>query len=130
MSKQINPEKMSKFDRQYLSDRGFDPDEWAARQLATDADEPDEIEDDSEAGILTDGTNDSRAGRLPTDADVDYSTWDAKALKNEIDRRNEGRDEDSQIVPEGTGQEGRLRKGDLVSALQADDDADGDDDSE
>lgn len=146
MSRQIEPGKrLSKFERQYLRDRDIDPDEFEQSEPV------DEVETDDEGGILSDGTNVARAGQLPTDLghppkpssetdparaqggdsaldDEGYSDWDAKALKAEIARRNEDRDEDSQIVPEGSGTEGRLRKGDLVAALEADDAANAGDD--
>lgn len=148
MSKTINPDKMSKFDRQYLADRGIDPDNYEANftlddygnvvpreeeeaedavrnQAAPDAfglqplanpDESDEEDEDPPGGSRNSSASED------TDGDSeDYSTWDGKRLQAEIASRNEGRDEDSQIVPEGTGKEGRLRKSDLVSALHADD---------
>lgn len=52
-----------------------------------------------------------------------YEEWDKADLEAEVARRNEGRDEDDQIVPEGTGKSGGVVKADLVTALEADDEA-------
>lgn len=50
-----------------------------------------------------------------------YDEWSKAELEAELDRRNEARDEDSQIVVEGTGKDGNVLKADLVLALEADD---------
>lgn len=48
-------------------------------------------------------------------ADEGYDALTVPALRDEISRRNEDRDEDDQIVPAGT------LKADLTKALEADD---------
>jgi hypothetical protein len=117
MSKQINPEKLSKFDRQYLRDRGIDPDEYVARMTATD--EPDEVEDDTvEEGeaILSDGTNVARAGRLPrdnaepvtpTDEDDPVAAQGGDAAEAAEDDEEDGDEED---VPYSEWSNDELRK--------------------
>jgi hypothetical protein len=123
VSKTINPNKMSKFDRQYLVDRGIDPDEYAEKY---------ELNDYGELVPREDGPSDGELNQADVDEpeDESYSTWDAKELQAEIAKRNEGRDEENQIAPEGTGKDGRLRKADLVAALEADDEANADGDDE
>lgn len=58
------------------------------------------------------------------DDQVSYSDMTAKQLMAEIDRRNADRDADSQIVLEGK------KKSDAVAALEADDEANGDDEDD
>lgn len=58
------------------------------------------------------------------DDSADYSTWSAKELKAEIDRRNENRDEEDQIVLDDN------KKSTAAAALKADDEAHADDDEE
>lgn len=120
MSKTVDPKNMTKFDRQYLKDRGIDPDEYAARFALTDDDEAEEVEP-------AEGQEPGRLNQDPDAAAPDYADWDVADLKREITQRNETRDEDGKIVPEGTGTDGRLRKSDLVAALEADDALDADD---
>lgn len=96
MSKIIEPAPfLSEFDRQYLIDRGLDPADYLIDEDVSD----------------------------PTDDVPPYEEWEVPALQREIAERNADRDEDSQIVPDGTGKDGRLKKSDLVRALDADDEA-------
>lgn len=53
--------------------------------------------------------------------DRDYEAATVPALKAEIDRRNQDRAPEDQIVPEGTGANGNVIKDDLEMALAADD---------
>lgn len=57
------------------------------------------------------------------DEEVGYDSWTAKQLMAEIDNRNKSRDENTQIVVEGTGKGGKTLKSDAVKALQDDDEA-------
>lgn len=77
MSRIVDPENMSKFDRQYLSDRNIDPDEYAERFQLTEDDvvvprdpEPEEAEVQS------------------TGEDVPYTQWRLAELKTELKNRN------------------------------------------
>lgn len=60
-------------------------------------------------------------GVLPLDDETsDYESWDKPALEQEVsDRQASGRD----ITVEGSGKDGNVVKGDLVTALAADDEA-------
>lgn len=64
------------------------------------------------------------------DEEVGYDSWTAKQLMKELSDRNETRDESEQIVPEGTGKDGKVVKADVVKALQADDEAHADEEDE
>lgn len=55
-------------------------------------------------------------GQAIEDGDYEAKGVTAKLLQDEIDRRNEEREDDDKIVPDGT------KKADLIAALQADDD--------
>jgi hypothetical protein len=58
-----------------------------------------------------------RLREFTNDTDEDYSTWTVDTLNAEIDRRNADLEEDERIAPEGR------KKDDLISALEADDQA-------
>lgn len=125
MSKVVDPENMSKFDRRYLQDRGIDPDEYAARFRLVE--EPDDDEEDDGPVLVEQPQEGQEPGRLNQAEDTDippYEEWNVKALRNEIKNRNETRDEDSKIEPASS------NKPDLIAALEADDELDNDSDDE
>lgn len=97
MSKKIEPAPfLSEFDRQYLSDRGLNPDDYIVEVTEENADQ------------------------VPP-----YSEWSVPDLEREVEERNaeEDRDEDDKIEVVGTGKNGGVLKQDLIAALEADDDA-------
>lgn len=112
MSRTVDPENMSKFDRQYLQDRNIDPDEYAQKFVL---DEDDvvvpRLEDDEES--------DEESG----DEDVPYSQWQLKELKRELKSRNlsyAGKDPAVLIT--------RLEEDDAEKAEDSDTPGEGDDD--
>lgn len=76
--------------------------------------------------FIVDGEEVDAWGRPAGDSaneEVGYDSWTSKQLMAEIDNRNKSRDEDSQIVVEGTGKGGKTLKADVVKALEDDDEA-------
>lgn len=73
-------------------------------------------------------------GDAPADDDTEggedsqpaYGDMKVEQLEAEVDARNADRDDDSVIEVTGTGQGGKVLKKDLVAALEADDDTEGD----
>lgn len=103
MSKVVNPDRMSKFDRQYLQDRGIDPDEYAEKFTFVDGQvvPRDEVEADE-----------VEADEIPP-----YSEWVKKDLQAEIDKRNAER-EAAGLEPLDPASD---KNDDLVAVLEADD---------
>lgn len=102
MSKVIDPAPfLSEFDRQYLIDRGKNPDDYLVEVTEENADE------------------------IPP-----YPKWTLPDLEREVEERNaeEDRDEADLIEVEGTGKDGNVVKADLIRALEADDARDEGDD--
>ena len=92
--------------------------DWATGQVTNG----DALAPEGTTGVVADGdgavtgvvTGD--AGAATSDGAVDYEAMTVAALRDLIQERNEGRDEADLIPTEG-------RKGDLVDALEADDEA-------
>lgn len=78
---------------------------------ATDLVHPDDLESGSSASASTGGEGGSEGGESS-----EYDGFTVAELKDEIDARNEGREDDSKLSKTGT-------KAELVAALVADDDA-------
>lgn len=108
MSKTINPDKMSKFDRQYLEDRGIDPDEYASKwQLGEDGqltarvesedEEPPAVENQADEqpeseGPVADAENaapepESEGEGESEGEDVPYTEWTDEELATEVKSR-------------------------------------------
>lgn len=108
---------------------GDDVPAWAAKQI-TNPDAWKTADDDTEPVDADDQTPDDPDADSTDGGDeygVDYDAMKVDQLKELIDQRNEGRDEDDLIEVEGKG-----NKPDLIAALQADDAAQadaGDDDA-
>lgn len=107
MSKTIDPENMSKFDREYLISRNIDPDEYAERYRLTEDDEIEdaEVEEGQEPGRT------GQAGGAEADdeegEDVPYSEWSMDELRIEL--RNRELDDSGR------------KKAELIARLEADD---------
>lgn len=107
MARELDPNDLSRDDVVYINDRPWLVNEFKMQghdlpSLDSFEDEADEADEDSEQEEET----------------VDYNDWTVARLKEEIANRNEDRDEEDHIVPEGS------NKPDLVAALEADDEAD------
>lgn len=115
---------LSKDDAKYVADRPWLIDE--AKQVgydvryakgATPVKEPEPVEPEEAEEDVEESEGEQE--------DVDYESMTIQQLKDEIESRNEERDEDDQIVVDGT------KKQDFIDALEADDeDADESEDNE
>jgi len=62
-----------------------------------------------------------QADATPSESGAGYGSQSSEDLRAEVDKRNEGREDDAKIQVEGTGANGNVLKADLVKALEADD---------
>jgi hypothetical protein len=114
MSKDIKFDKpLSGFDAQYVRDRP-----WLIRDAELRGEKV-RFADDPDGDFEVEADEDEEAEEDETEEVEDYSgpEWTVKALTKEIDERNEGRDEDDEIVPDSA------KKADLIDALLLDDEA-------
>lgn len=129
MSKKLDYDNLSDEDKDWLRARG-----WGNRipGEAPDASAPG-VELSSTASaeeVLAKTPNTGTATRPATEVVVeytkeDYESWSVADLEDEVKDRNKTREDDAQIVPEGSGKDGNVVKADLVAALVADDQAGG-----
>ena len=123
MSRQLDPEALDKDDVAYIKDRPFIRREFEMQGYG------DPLSPDY-PGLTFDPSDSDSPAPSPADDDDDeddedeeqddpgYEDWNKDRLKAEIDQRNQGRNEDSQIVPEST------KNAALAYALREDDKAD------
>lgn len=104
MARNIDPKNLSREDVIYVHDRPWLVDEFRLQGF--------------DLPSVEDFDNEEDAATEEDEETVDYNDWTVARLKEEINRRNEDRDEDDEIVPDGT------NKPDLVAALEADDEGD------
>lgn len=111
MSKVVNPDKMSRFDRQYLADRGIDPDEYAEQHVL----------DESGRVVARDEPVEAEEEEVPP-----YTEWKKAELLAELGRRNQIRTENDRPSLEPASE----KNADLAAALEADDAEASDDESD
>lgn len=117
MSRIVDPENMSSFDRQYLQDRNIDPDEYAERFV---------LDEDEETVVpRLESVEEDEAEVESTGEDVPYSQWKLAELKQELKNRNlsyAGKDPAVLIA--------RLEESDAEAAEDADTEGDDEGDDE
>lgn len=136
MSKDIDPNYISPDDLLYIRDRENLRQEFILQGYGDPLDEkyPGLVDDDGNYlnGSGPDSSSPEPEGDLASEGDTNVQAhlpedqqWSdenkSDELKAVIEARNAGRDEADQIVPQGTGQDGNVKKDDLFAALREDD---------